>query len=414
LLDEKIISDKNISNALGFMNRGLLIYKLQEEGNHTAMIRESLALVQDLFPKEVGRVNELFVKSWRMNKDRYLPVYKQLDTCLTGIDQLFLDYSKDSLTVKAKVKLLTDFCNVQDLTLSTTISKKLETINASNDKLEITKDLCKALESEISKEIMKKMLNYKDAKYLMAVSTDDAVSNLLQKANANQLKNLLYVEGKAANNLTGVLKTAEFFMDVMGASNSNQMADVIKAYASPPNSYKVRRNARFSIDIDAHIGIYGGAEILNNTELVELHLKKVAFVWGLSAPIGLSMSWGKRHETLLGESASFINRKGKLKTLKKNSYSLGLSLIDIAAPLAFRVSNDAEEALPKSLAWAQLFSPGLHLRYGIKNTPLAISGGVQYTPQLRKTSLDVTDQQAYRGYVGLFYDMPLFNLYRRM
>lgn len=414
LLDENIISDKNISNALSFMNRGLLIYKLQEEGNHTAMIRESLALVQDLFPKEVGRVNELFVKSWRMNKDRYLPVYKQLNTCLTGIDQLFLDYSKDSITIMAKVNLLTDFCNVQDLTLSTTINKKLEIINASNDKLEITKAFCKELESEISKEIMKKMLNYKDAKYLMAVSTDDAVSNLLQKANGNQLKNLLYVEGKATNNLTGVLKTAEFFMDVMSASNNNQMADVIKAYASPPNSYKIRRNARFSIDVDAHIGIYGGAELLSETQLIDRNVKRLAFVWGMSAPIGLSISWGKRRETLPGEAASFINRKGLAKTLKKNSYSLGLSLIDIAAPLAFRVSNDAEEALPKSLAWAQLFSPGLHLRYGIKNTPLAISGGVQYTPQLRKTSLDITDQQAYRGYIGLFYDMPLFNLYRRM
>jgi hypothetical protein len=394
LLDENIISDKKTSNALSFMNRGLLIYKLQEDGNHTAMIRESLALVQDLFPKEVGRVNELFVKSWRMNKDRYLPVYRQLNTYLAGIDQLFLELSNDSLKVEAKVKFLNDFGTKHFLCITETSFEKIKT--------------------QVSQQIMDKMLDIKGARSLLAVKTDEAVNNLLNKANANQLKNLLYVEGKATNNLTGVLKTAEFFMDVMSASNNNQLADVIKAYASPPNSYKIRRNSRFSIDFDAHIGIYGGAELLSETQLIDRNVKQLAFVWGLSAPIGLSMSWGKRRETLPGEAASFINRKGLARTLKKNSYSLGISLIDIAAPLAFRVSNDEEEALPKSLAWSQLFSPGLHLRVGIKNTPFAISGGAQYTPQLRKTSLDVTDQQAYRGYIGLFYDMPLFNLYRRM
>ncbi|RZJ81923.1 MAG: hypothetical protein EOO47_02560 [Flavobacterium sp.] len=394
LLNPNIIEDKQIASATKFLQSTLQIYKLQEENNHPAMIRESIQLVQNLFPKESGKLSELILKNWRVAKEKHLPVYKKVDSYVSALDQLLIDLSNLETTDEVrKGQLIAD--------LSANFKWNITGVTYAQQKKEF---------ADLMTVALKKADKNGD---LIAVKGKNAVYKLLTMADEGSLKTKLYVEGKSSGSLTVVLKTAEFFTDVMGASNSTQLSEVIKAYAAPPQSYKLRRNSRFSVDIDAHIGVYGGGEWIGREKLESLNAKPFAPVWGLSAPVGFSFSWGYRHTTGTGEQISFLNRYGTPKTLSGNSYSLGISLIDIAAPLAYRLSNDEEEALPRKLSWAQVFSPGLHLRFGLKNTPLAFSLGGQYTPQLRKSSLDLKDQQAYRAYAGLFFDMPLFNIYKR-
>jgi hypothetical protein len=56
-----------------------------------------------------------------------------------------------------------------------------------------------------------------------------------------------------------------------------------------------------------------------------------------------------------------------------------LSIIDIAGPFAYRFSDDSASGLPSDIKWSQIFAPGLHYNYGIKNSPLTINVGIQYS-----------------------------------
>jgi hypothetical protein len=290
------------------------------------------------------------------------------------------------------------------------ILKRFALKNGVSDK---PKDLtdAKVIIKLISDKYTKDVKEIPGYKLVMAVKSEEGIKRILTTAMTGDNANFAIDSIKPKSNLAIVLKTAEFFTDVMGAANSDQLAQVIEAYAMPPGSYKVKRSTRYSVDLDAYVGLYGGAEMLNHSN--DPNAGTTAMVWGLSAPIGLSFTWGGRHTTRKNENASFLNRKGKPKTLNGNSFTIGLSVIDIAAPLAFRLSGDSQEALPETLTWSQIFSPGAHARWGIRNTPLCISTGLQYTPQLRKIDQTSKSQEAFRGYVGLFFDLPLFNIYRR-
>lgn len=217
--------------------------------------------------------------------------------------------------------------------------------------------------------------------------------------------------------LAVIRQVSGFLNDVAYTRDSKQLAQVIEAYAMPPGSYKLKRGSWFSLDINAYVGAYGGIEWIKVNDT-----SKAARVYGLTAPIGIAYSktFGRKLKALDTASLGrqFEGHPDQLKIGRNHFWqqssttlTLFFSIIDIGSVVSYRFT-DQDGGLPQEVKWAQVFSPGVHLNWGIKNTPLVFAVGCQYTPQLRKISSTLVDYQsnAIRAYAGFKFDLPLFNL----
>jgi hypothetical protein len=203
----------------------------------------------------------------------------------------------------------------------------------------------------------------------------------------------------------GKAKTyASLLTDIMNAGgNSQSISKVIEAHAAPPTSYKRKRYTRFTIDLGAYLGAYGGVEWLNRGN----KFVNPEFTYGLSVPIGLNFTWAPLKKLKPAKvKYPFVKHNHEVKEIIGVSHTFSISLIDIAAPVAYRLSGDTESALPVKIKWSQLIAPGVHWRLGLKNSPICIASGVQFTPQLRSLS-NGNVESALRLYAGVLFDMPL-------
>jgi hypothetical protein len=190
---------------------------------------------------------------------------------------------------------------------------------------------------------------------------------------------------------------ANFMTDVLSASNSQEVGDILDRYAAPVGSYGIKRRSKMSISLNAYPGLFVAAE---HSWFSDSRVAKWGFVSGVTAPIGLSFDWGQ------------YGGEGKNK-----SWSLFVSAIDIGAVLSYRWTNDVAEGLPDKIEWAQVLSPGLHLGYGFANLPLNMSFGYQISPRLRNVSdngsTTVRNQTFGRFSLNLSADIVIFNLYKK-
>jgi len=221
-------------------------------------------------------------------------------------------------------------------------------------------------------------------------------------------------------------KLAGFLNDVALAEKSKDLAKVIETYALPPGSYKRKRANWFSFDINAYVGIYAGYENAKAKGSKGDTLKTNGSVYGLTAPIGFafSKSFGKKikknkflkysMDDLHPEHYKIGKKSKNFSKLSQHTMSLFFSVIDIGAVVSYRFDSDSE-SLPQEVKWAQVISPGVHLNWGIRGTPIVFVAGYQYTPQLRKLRGQTDNEQlnANRVFAGFSYDIPLFNLSSR-
>ncbi len=242
----------------------------------------------------------------------------------------------------------------------------------------------------------------------------------LQLDNSNPLYEKL-VE-KHPGSLAAVRKAAAIFQDIISAGNSQELSKVIETYAMAPGSYKLKRRSSFSIDLNAYFGVYAGVEWAKKDSSVNKY-SSGAGVFGITAPIGISFSWAGYANDMDEKAGGYtVKRRKKLfsttytsasvKRFKGTSHTLSLGIIDIGAVVSYRLSNsDASKPLPDKLRWGQVLSPSLFYRYGIRNTPLTLSGGVQFAPLLR-TIGNQNASNTWRASIGIIMDLPLLNFYR--
>jgi len=183
-----------------------------------------------------------------------------------------------------------------------------------------------------------------------------------------------------------------FMVDILSALDAQTVSGIIQQYALPVGSYRMKRHAHFSMDINAYPGLYIGVESgLNNT----LNSDGVA---GVTAPIGLTTSWG-----------NFKEKDGQ-------SFSLFFPVIDIGAAFSYRWGNRFG-GFPDELRWRQILSPGVHAVYGFKELPISLMVGAQFTPELRGIAdngfTTETSQSVWHFGVRGVVDIPLFNLHVR-
>lgn len=178
-----------------------------------------------------------------------------------------------------------------------------------------------------------------------------------------------------------------FLVDIIEASkddSSETIKKIINNYALPVGSYRIKRAYTSSWDVSAYPGLYLGYEFSNSKSLN----------FGVTAPIGFSYSWRNSNKEEFSSSSSIF-----------------ISALDIVAPFSYRFSNDKAEGLPNNIKWSQIFSPGIFYVYGFKNSSLAISSGLQWTPQLRE--INTVSDNVLRFHIALTVDIPIFNLSKK-
>jgi hypothetical protein len=245
---------------------------------------------------------------------------------------------------------------------------------------------------------------------------DDTLGTNTFKLQQNTvLTSVLFERDRQAIKL--VRRLSGFLNDVMlSGEDSKKLSKVVESYAVPAGSYKRKRNSWNSIDLNAYVGAFYGKEWLGDVD------EGGGMVYGLTAPIGFSFNktFGRRLKARNPLTEDLIRNQDKIKisrnTIRRrgnSTFTLDLSVVDLAAVVSYRISNTEEKGLPQDVKWAQLFSPGLKLAYGIPGTPLVGSFGYQYTPQLRK--FDAVDPKlfsAHRLYFGLLFDLPLMHIWQ--
>lgn len=217
-----------------------------------------------------------------------------------------------------------------------------------------------------------------------------------------------------------IIKIAGFLNDVALTKSGKELAKTIEAYAMPAGSYKKKRESWFSFDLNAYVGLYAGNEWINRSNLKQQN--RTGSVYGLTAPIGFSFSktLGRRMNPSLflenKENPDHIKfNKKQLWTLRPTTFTLFVSAIDIGAVVSYRFGNN-DSILPQQVKLAQVFSPGVHLNIGLRNTPIVFAAGYQYSPSLRRindatNSPSQTEWNTNRVYAGILFDIPLFNFF---
>lgn len=196
-----------------------------------------------------------------------------------------------------------------------------------------------------------------------------------------------------SENVGLLFKYGSFIVTVAKAESAADMVQALETAALPVGSYRIKRNNRFNLAVNAYGGGFGALE----WSVVDEKPTQRSFSWGATAPVGISFSWGCS--------------RGR-DVMKRDGSSNGgfVSLIDVGGIFAFRL-KDGASTLPE-LSWSNLIAPGLHYVHGFRNSPLSLAIGAQYGPGLRKIEIEsaVTDVSAWRAGVSLTADIPLFNL----
>lgn len=270
---------------------------------------------------------------------------------------------------------------------------------------------------------MLKRINLVDS--LVSVSKNDSLLYAISRLNLQQnfiQSSIVFEKDRRALKL--VRNLAGFLNDVMLTTEPKQLAKVVESYALPPGSYKRKRNSWFSVDLNAYVGVYWGREKVKRDQPGGSNITEIASVYGVTAPIGLSFSktFGKKLQAGDTLTEDMIRNPDKIKVGRKNvwvrrpmTWTLGISIVDLGAVVSYQFNNkNLDKGLPQKVTWEQFLSPGIKLGYGISGTPLVVSAGWQYTPQLRSFSDNPSSQNsASRMYLALLFDLPLANIYQK-
>lgn len=222
-------------------------------------------------------------------------------------------------------------------------------------------------------------------------------------------------------------KLSSFLNDVAAAKSTEQLSEVVSSYALPPGSYKQKRSAWRCLNINAYVGPYAAYEgTLYRSQYDGKFVDSQGWVFGLSAPIGISwttpfsktLKGNSKITTLERNNPDLLKiKKDHIKSLSKWSFTTTFSIIDLGAVVSYRFTH-TDNVLPQQFKWEQFVSPGVHFGLSIPNTPLIISLGAQVTPQVRRLKPETGMAEGpqlnmLRFYGGIYFDIPLFNLYTR-
>lgn len=189
-----------------------------------------------------------------------------------------------------------------------------------------------------------------------------------------------------------------FGVDLHAAESSDEARAVIDAFAAPVGSWRLKRADRFVTSLGALAGVSSGVEWLNGGAVTG---SDAGLVYGLSAPVGLDLSFGLGDWTL-GAFVSLVDIGG-LITVRHTA----ATTVEVEGGS----SRDAEaDALPE-FDVRQLLAPGVLARVGLGASPFVLGAGAVLAPYARDVVIDGAtsedDVTAVRLLVVLGVDVPI-------
>lgn len=187
-----------------------------------------------------------------------------------------------------------------------------------------------------------------------------------------------------------------FMTETINAKTSDDVKAVVKKFAAPPSSFILKRERAFTISLTGQPGYFGSIETLDNDDAQ-------AFTHGITLPMGAEFTFKLKPS---GNSAPLAERDNSA------SLSVFFQLIDLGAVLNYRLANDTSAGLPVEVTLEQIYSPGISLNYGFKNSPVNIGVGYQRVPKLRNfTDAGVTQlANGNRVFLRVAWDIPFINV----
>ncbi|PKV51899.1 hypothetical protein ATE84_3999 [Aquimarina sp. MAR_2010_214] len=183
-----------------------------------------------------------------------------------------------------------------------------------------------------------------------------------------------------------VIKTIHFINDIALSESAEDVESAIDAFALPSGSYSLKKKKGSYVSINSFPGILGGFE---QRSIGEAKLNSMGF----TAPIGLY--------------TKLFNIKG---------VGLFLPIIDIAAPVRFRLDNENNTKTLPEFTFKNIISPGLYLTYTPWDSPVTFNLGAQYGPELQIVNDDNTTTKyddSFRIGLGVTLDIPLVTLFNK-
>ncbi len=222
------------------------------------------------------------------------------------------------------------------------------------------------------------------------------------------------------------VKYTNLAISLSSAQSSEELVTVIESAALPVQSYRLKRNSGFSITLNAYAGGFYGVERLREDQVAN----KSSDLLGFTAPIGIGLNWALRtNKRKPGDIPSRINIKTEkngdkvikvekeLRYYSKHSFSFFVSIIDVGALAAFRLTDDQTPV--DKIQFQNILAPGAHVMFGLWNTPLSVGLGIQYGPELREVTASedaltpTIESSAWRYGASLTVDIPLLQIYRK-
>lgn len=309
-------------------------------------------------------------------------------------DKIELLFKKDSLI---EIRKLRSYKNLD----ITNISHKIENIILNSITDSNKRDSLKSL---LNTNNLKKFINILDLYYTLSSlkgnanqikkSIEDLKLNKIDFSNDQLPKNLLTIlsNKKYTGEYTETfLKLTNFFTDVMASADSEQLANVIESYALPPTSYKIKRKMKYSLDLNAYVGVFGGAYRFRDSTNTNRHKG----TGGITAPIGIT-------STLNG------------------CFSLNLQIIDLGNIVNHYLVTPTD-AYNKEVHFTEVLSPGVNIMGNIPSTPLVYFLGYSGVPLRSYTREENNKKTTYNNKLidghyfklGIKMDIPLLNLHSK-
>lgn len=199
--------------------------------------------------------------------------------------------------------------------------------------------------------------------------------------------------------LTNLIKYTSFISEVALAENSDQVRDAIKSIALPPGSYQIKRKNAFNVSFNAYPGWYIGYQVsIQNDKIVD------GANYGFTAPVGLAFNFGCRTKT--SKQTSYFNNNFRYST-----FSIFIPLVDIGAPVMFRVNNSDQQNVFANFDYLNFISPGLYTNWGFAKLPISLNVGFQYYPKVLHESQ--FRYNSFRVGAAITVDIPIVNFKTR-
>lgn len=270
------------------------------------------------------------------------------------------------------------------------------------------------------KDLLQFLLDDSDALPVLSAWITKNLPDLSEKAKEKLFKKMAAQLEKVRKELEvigrkilfNLVKYGNFVVEIVNAKNSEEMQKAISQVVLPPGSFITKRTSVLTLSVTAHPGLYFALEAPPGD------LADNAFNLGLTAPIGLELTWGGktnvREKAVSKDGLVYFKPKKTLtRYLSGLSWGVFLSAFDLGAVLNYRLVQNSSEILPDSIKLSQVFSPAIQFNIGLPQNPITLGIALQYTPQLRDMGADGLLDNSLRFGLKVTWDLPLIQIITR-